>query len=94
MLLTIFLIVFISFLRDNFSKTSLFPKKCRKGAAMTKDERRIRDFSSGMKNLGDDSRDYIHRLTNALFLVEQPPVCPGFEKKAKHAKCVKRRILV
>ena len=46
---------------------------------MTKEERRIRDFSSGMKNLDDEGRSYIHRLTNILFLVEKPPVCPVVE---------------
>ena len=44
---------------------------------MTKAERRIRAFSSGMKKLGDDSRNYIHRLTRALFLAEQPPFNPA-----------------
>jgi hypothetical protein len=47
---------------------------------MTKEERRVRDLSSGMKKLGDESRDYIHRLANVLFLVEQPPVCPVLRK--------------
>ena len=48
---------------------------------MNKTERRVRDFSSGMTNLGDDSRKYIQKLTNVLFFVEQPPVCPVIEKK-------------
>ena len=44
---------------------------------MTKAERRIRDFSSGMKKLGNGSRTYIHKLANVLLLVEKPPVCPA-----------------
>ena len=43
---------------------------------MTKPERRIRDFSLGMKKLGKDSRGYIHKLAHVLLLVEKPPVCP------------------
>ena len=46
---------------------------------MTKAEQRLRDFSSGMKKLGNDSRDYIHKLTRVLFFVEKPPVCPVAE---------------
>ena len=47
---------------------------------MTKAEERIRDFSSGMKKLGSDSRDYLRKLAHVLFLVEQPPVCPVAER--------------
>jgi len=49
---------------------------------MTKEERRISDFSSGMKKLDDKSLNYIHRLTQILFFVEHPQVYPGSEKKA------------
>ena len=48
---------------------------------MTDSEQRLVDFSSGMKKLGNDSRDYIHKLTQVLFLVEKPPVYPVLEKK-------------
>ena len=48
---------------------------------MTRVEKRIRDFSLGMKKLGDDSRNYLHKLTYTLFLVEQTPMHPVTEKK-------------
>jgi hypothetical protein len=48
---------------------------------MTKAERRINDFSSGIKQLSDESRNYIHKLTHVLHLVEKPPIYPGLEKK-------------
>ena len=48
---------------------------------MTDAEQRLVDFSSGMKKLGNDSRNYIHKLTHVLFLVEQPPVYPVLEAK-------------
>jgi len=54
---------------------------------MPKKEQRIREFSSGMKKLGNDSRSYIHKLTHVLQLVERPPVCPvkeeNFSEKRK-----------
>jgi len=53
---------------------------------MTKEQRRIRDFSSGIKKLGDESRNYIGKLTQVMFLIEQPPVFPVFEKKQKQGK--------
>jgi len=37
---------------------------------MTKTERRISDFSSGMKRLNDKNLNYIHKLTKDLFIVE------------------------
>jgi hypothetical protein len=43
---------------------------------MTKQERRIRDFSTGLKKLEKDSQDYIQNLTRVLSFVEQPPVSP------------------
>ena len=48
---------------------------------MTNAEQRLVDFSSGMKKLGDDSRNYIHKLTQVLFLVERPPIYPALKKK-------------
>jgi len=48
---------------------------------MTKSERRIGDFSSGIKKLNNHSLNYIHKLTQVLFMIEHPPVCPGLEKK-------------
>jgi hypothetical protein len=49
---------------------------------MTKAERRINNFSSGVRKLDDKSLSYIHKLTQVLFMVEHPPVYPGSEKKA------------
>ena len=49
---------------------------------MTRSEKRLRDFSSGMKKLGGDSRNYIHKLTRFLFLAEQPPVNSVNEKES------------
>jgi cob(I)alamin adenosyltransferase len=43
---------------------------------MVKAERRIRAFLSGIKKLDNNSLNYIHRLTQVLFLVECPPVYP------------------
>jgi len=48
---------------------------------MTKSERRIKDFSSGLKKLGNDNQDYIHKLTGDLFLIEKFPACPALAKK-------------
>jgi hypothetical protein len=53
---------------------------------MTKTEQRIRAFSSGMKKLDNHSRNYIHRLTQILFLAEHPPVYPVSGKKAFESK--------
>ena len=43
---------------------------------MTGQERRIRDFSTGLKKLNKDSQKYIQNLTCVLSFVEQPPVSP------------------
>jgi len=48
---------------------------------MTKTEQRIKDFSSQMKKLGNDSRNYTHKLTQVLFLVEKSLICPVTEEK-------------
>jgi hypothetical protein len=47
---------------------------------MVKAERRIKKFSSGIKKLSNHSMDYIHRLTQVLFMVEHPPIYP-FERE-------------
>jgi len=47
---------------------------------MTKSERRIGDFSSGIKKLNNHSLNYIHKLTQVLFMVEHPLVCPCLER--------------
>jgi len=49
---------------------------------MTKTERRISDFSSGMRKLDVKSLSYIRKLTQVLFTVEHPPIYPGAGKKA------------
>jgi len=69
---------------------------------MTKAERRISDFSSGMKKLDDNSLTYIHKLTQVLFMVEHPPVYPVSGEKAtklgkktiriKRDKCLRRSV--
>lgn len=46
---------------------------------MTIAEQRITDFTSGINALGDDSRQYLHRITHALFMVEQQAVGSGFD---------------
>jgi cob(I)alamin adenosyltransferase len=48
---------------------------------MIKAERRIKTFSSGIKKLDNNSLNYIHRLTQVLFMVEHPPVYPVEEGK-------------
>ena len=54
---------------------------------MTEAEWRIRDFSSGMKKLGNCCQNYIHRLTNILFLVEQSlPPMPADEEFSESVK--------
>jgi hypothetical protein len=53
---------------------------------MTKTERRIKTFSSGIKKLGNHSLDYIHKLTQVLFLVEHGPVYPVSTEKAHELK--------
>jgi len=53
---------------------------------MTKAERRIEDFSLGLKKLSDDSRKYICKLAQILFLVEQLPHHPNARKKTRKSK--------
>jgi hypothetical protein len=48
---------------------------------MTKAERRIRDFSSGMRKLDDKSLNYIHKLTQVLFMFEHPSIYPCLGEK-------------
>jgi cob(I)alamin adenosyltransferase len=51
---------------------------------MVKAERRIKTFSSGIKKLSNNSLEYIHRLTQVLFMVEHPLGYPvGREKAAE-----------
>jgi len=38
---------------------------------MTKTKQRIKDFSSGLKKLSDESQNYICNLTHILFFVGQ-----------------------
>lgn len=47
---------------------------------MTKTERRIKDFSLGLKKLGKNNLDYINRLTHVLLFVDQVPVQFAGEK--------------
>jgi hypothetical protein len=49
---------------------------------MAKTERRVRAFLAGLKKLDNNSMNYIHRLTQVLFLVERPPVYPVSVEKA------------
>jgi len=53
---------------------------------MTKAERRISDFSSGMKKLNDKNLRYIRKLTQVLFTVEHPLVYSGAGKKAVYMR--------
>jgi len=53
---------------------------------MTKAERRIKDFSSGMKDLDSASQNKIHNLAKNLLLIEKTPVCPAAEKKPRNLK--------
>jgi len=48
---------------------------------MTKAERRISDFSSGVRKLDVKNLSYIRKLTQVLFMVEHPTVYPGSEGK-------------
>ncbi|GHU38566.1 hypothetical protein FACS1894190_00390 [Spirochaetia bacterium] len=41
---------------------------------MTRGERKARDFSLGMRNLSENSRNYIQNLTQVLFSIEESPV--------------------
>jgi hypothetical protein len=53
---------------------------------MTKIERRIGAFSSGIKKLDSRSLNYIHRLTQDLFMIEHLPVYPGSGGKVPELK--------
>jgi hypothetical protein len=55
-----------------------------------KTEQRIRDFSSGIKKLGDDNREYILKLTHDLFLIEKLTACSVLVKKDTATKAKKR----
>jgi hypothetical protein len=57
---------------------------------MTKTERRISAFSSGVKKLSNHSLDYIHGLTQVLFMVEHLPVYPFSGGKAAELEKKKR----
>jgi hypothetical protein len=48
---------------------------------MSKAERRIRDFSYGIKKLSENSRNYIYELTYNLSLVNQSSAYLLLEKK-------------
>jgi hypothetical protein len=52
---------------------------------MTRDELRSKEFSSGLRKLSGENRDYVKNLTLSLFFIENPPVCPV--KKANAADC-------
>jgi len=60
-----------------FSKIMPQVKKRR----MTKAERRIGDFSLGMKSLSENSRNYIHKLVHELFRIEKLSACSLLAKK-------------
>jgi hypothetical protein len=58
---------------------------------MTKTERLIKTFSSGIKKLDNHSLNYIHSLTQVLFMVEHPPVYPVSGEKTtglENKKCL------
>jgi hypothetical protein len=44
---------------------------------MTREERRVQEFSSGLANLGGQSRDYLQNLTHAMFFIERIEKTPG-----------------
>jgi len=48
---------------------------------MTKAERRIKNFSSGLKKLGNDNQNYIQKITHDLFLIEKSTACSVLVKK-------------
>lgn len=49
---------------------------------MTKTERRIKNFSSGLKKLGNDNQNYIRKITHALFLIEKFTACSVLVKES------------
>jgi hypothetical protein len=55
---------------------------------MTKQERRVKEFSSGLARVGEHGRAYIHKLVYALFLIEKPPAPPpgGAEKPGREQR--------
>ena len=53
---------------------------------MTREEQQLKDFSSGMKKLGNGSRNYIHKIAHALLLIEQTSVCKVFENNFLESK--------
>jgi hypothetical protein len=53
---------------------------------MTKTERRIKDFSSGITKLGDQSLDCIRKLAQVLLMVEHTFVYQHLEKKTTEIK--------
>jgi hypothetical protein len=57
---------------------------------VTKTERQIRDFSSGMRKLSDNNLNYIQKLTHVLFMVEHLPVYSGPWRKAPESKKTNR----
>jgi len=59
---------------------------------MTKAERRINNFSSGISKLDDKSLNYIHKLTHVLFMFEHLPVYQGSEKKAVEPEKKNRKL--
>ena len=48
---------------------------------MNKSERRIRNFSCGLKKLGNDNQNYIQKLTYDLFVIEKLSADSVFVKK-------------
>ena len=59
---------------------------------MTKTEQRVRNFSSGLKNLSENSQDYMNKLTQNLYFIEQAtvfPVLKGKKAEMKNHKPVK-----
>ena len=49
---------------------------------MTKMERRIKNFSSGIKQLSNDKQEFIHKLTHYLFIIEKLSACSIHDKKS------------
>ena len=49
---------------------------------MTIAERRIKSFSSGLKKLGNDNQNYVHKITHDLFLIEKFTACSVLVKES------------
>ena len=47
---------------------------------MTKRERQVKNFSSGLKKLSINGQRYINKLTRELFLVEQSSIFSTFNE--------------